>query len=145
VTCELEEIRAMAESARFDVGEENTFKQLNLNLWIKNLYSTAQMPSEVWQKCAFPVVPERLRGRECYGGLDLSHSNDITAFVLVFPPENPDDEDDKYQILPFFWIAEEQMALRIRRDHVNYDQWQRDGFLRVTPGNGKRFCAKKIK
>ena len=43
-----------------------------------------------WDACAYPVDPERLRGRVCYGGLDLSSTTDITAFVLVFPP---DDED----------------------------------------------------
>ena len=52
-----------------------------------------------WDKCAFAVNEEDLLGRVCYGGLDLSSSIDITAFVLVFPPL---DEDDKYIILPTF-------------------------------------------
>ncbi len=52
-----------------------------------------------WDKCAFAVNEEDLLGRVCYGGLDLSSSIDITAFVLVFPPV---DEDDKYIILPYF-------------------------------------------
>ncbi len=42
---------------------------------------------EKWDKCAFTVNPESLTGRVCYGGLDLSSTTDITAFVLVFPPE----------------------------------------------------------
>ena len=41
--------------------------------------------------------------RVCYGGLDLSSTTDITAFVLVFPPR---DEDDKYVVLPYFWVPE---------------------------------------
>ncbi len=51
----------------------------------------------------------------CYGGLDLSSTTDITAFVLVFPPL---DEEDKYCILPYFWVPEETLELRVRRDHV---------------------------
>jgi len=90
------------------------------------------MPMDVWDKCAFAVAPEDLVGQVCYGGLDLSSSTDITAFVLVFTPL---DETDKYLILPFFWIPEENIDLRVRRDHVNYDLWQKQGFLQTTEGN----------
>ena len=78
------------------------------------------------------VSADDLEGRVCYGGLDLSSTTDITAFVLVFPPL---DEDDKYQILAFFWIPEENLELRVRRDHVPYDVWERQGFLQTTEGN----------
>jgi phage terminase large subunit-like protein len=85
-----------------------------------------------WDACVFQVNPERLRGRVCYGALDLSSTTDITAFVLVFPPE---DEDGKYEILPFFWIPEDNIDLCVRRDHVNYDPWKKQGFLLTTEGN----------
>lgn len=85
-----------------------------------------------WDACAFAVDPETLRGRVCYGGLDLSSSTDITAFVLVFPPL---DEDDKYAVLPFFWIPEDNIDLRVRSDHVNYDVWKKQGYLLTTEGN----------
>jgi phage terminase large subunit-like protein len=62
-------------------------------------------------------------------------SNDITAFVLVFPPDNPLDETDKYQTLPFLWIAEEKLKERVRRDRVPYQEWVDRGFLHSTPGN----------
>ena len=69
-----------------------------------------------WDACSFAVDSRKaLEGRVCYGGLDLSSSTDITAFVLVFPPE---DEDDKYAVLPYFWIPEDNIDLRVRRDHV---------------------------
>lgn len=90
------------------------------------------MPMERWDRCAFSVSEEDLEGRVCYGDLDLSSSTDITAFVLVFPPEY---EGDKYVILPYFWIPEENMDLRVRRDHVPYDLWERQGFLQTTEGN----------
>lgn len=87
---------------------------------------------EKWDKCSFVVDPKQLEGRVCYGGLDLSSTTDITAFVLVFPPE---DENDKYSILPYFWIPEDNLDLRVRRDHVNYDLWEQQGFLQTTEGN----------
>jgi phage terminase large subunit-like protein len=90
------------------------------------------MPMDKWDACSFQVDPEDLEGRVCYGGLDLSSTTDITAFVLVFPPV---DEDDKYSILPFFWIPEDNIDLRVKRDHVPYDLWQRQGYLQTTEGN----------
>ena len=85
-----------------------------------------------WDASAFTVDPESLEGRVCYGGLDLSSTTDITAFVLVFPPI---DEDDKYAIMPFFWIPEDNVDLRVRRDHVPYDLWVKQGHLMTTEGN----------
>ena len=90
------------------------------------------MPIEKWDQCAFPADPESLRGRVCYGGLDLSSTTDITAFVLVFPPEY---EDDKYQILPYFWVPEDTLDLCVKRDHVPYDVWKKQGYLQTTEGN----------
>jgi phage terminase large subunit-like protein len=90
------------------------------------------MPSEAWKKCSFPVSERDLEGRVCYGGLDLSSTTDITAFVLVFPPE---DEDDRYMILPYFWLPEDTLDLRVVRDHVPYDVWKKKGYLQITEGN----------
>src|SRR5699024_1816470 len=85
-----------------------------------------------WSACDFPVDPVRLRGKVCYGGLDLSSTTDLSAFVLVFPPE---DEEDKYAVLPYFWMPEDNVALRVSRDHVHYDQWIQSGDLLTTEGN----------
>jgi len=99
-TITMEKVRAAFESARQNPGEENAFRQLRLNQWVKQ--AVRWMPMEKWNACSFDVNAEELEGRVCYGGLDLSSTTDITAFVLVFPPV--DDEDDKYYIMPFFWI-----------------------------------------
>lgn len=85
-----------------------------------------------WDECAFKVDPASLRGRECFGGLDLSSTTDITAFVLVFPPRY---DDEKYVVMPFFWIPEDNLALRVRRDHVPYDVWEKAGYIKTTEGN----------
>ena len=61
-----------------------------------------------------------------------SSTTDITAFVLVFPPL---DEEDKYYVLLYFWIPEETVDLRVKRDHVPYDLWERQGILMTTEGN----------
>ena len=35
----------------------------------------------------------------------------------------------------YFWIPEETLDLRVRRDHVPYDMWERQGTLMTTEGN----------
>ena len=130
ITVGLDKVKAACESAKQNPGEENSFRQLRLNQWVKQ--AVRWMPMEKWDRCSFAVSEEDLEGRVCYGGLDLSSTTDITAFVLVFPPL---DEDDKFQVLPYFWIPEETLDLRVRRDHVPYDVWERQGYLRTTEGN----------
>lgn len=153
ITVDIEKVKAACESAKQNPGEENAFRQLRLNQWVKQ--AVRWMPMDKWDACSFPVDMDSLEGRVCYGGLDLSSTTDITAFVLVFPPEY---ESDKYVILPFFWIPEDNIDLRVRRDHVMYDLWERQGFLQTTEGNvvhygyiekfiedlGKRFNIREI-
>lgn len=130
ITVGIDKVKAACESAKQNPGEENSFRQLRLNQWVKQ--AVRWMPMEKWDKCAFAVDEDELEGRVCYGGLDLSSTTDITAFVLVFPPI---DDDDKYIILPYFWIPEDNLTLRVNRDHVPYDVWERQGFLQTTEGN----------
>jgi phage terminase large subunit-like protein len=130
ITVGLDKVQAACDSARQNPGEENAFRQLRLNQWVKQ--SVRWMPMKKWDACNFTVSPEELKGRVCYGGLDLSSTTDITAFVLVFPPTA---DDDKYYILPYFWLPEETLELRVRRDHVPYDVWERQGHIMTTEGN----------
>ena len=129
-TIQIERVREAYREALENPAEENVFRQLRLNQWVKQ--SVRWMPMDKWEECAFPVDPDELIGRECYGGLDLSSTSDLTAFVLVFPPRT---EDEKYVILPYCWIPEDNMRLRIRRDHVPYDAWEKTGHLITTEGN----------
>ena len=130
VTVQIDKVRAACESAKQNPGEENSFRQLRLNQWVKQ--AVRWMPMDKWDLCAFPEDFKELEGRRCYGGLDLSSTSDITAFVLVFPPDDP---DGRFIVLPFFWLPEDTLDLRVKRDHVPYDLWHRDGLVNVTEGN----------
>lgn len=129
-TIDIEKVRNAYKSAKENPAEENIFRQLRLDQWVKQ--STRWMPMDKWDDCAFPVDPDELIGRQCYGGLDLSTTSDITAFVLVFPPRM---DNEKYMVLPFCWIPEDNLELRVRRDHVPYDLWEKTGDLLTTEGN----------
>ena len=129
-TIGMDKVQAACESAKQNPGEENSFRQLRLNQWVKQ--AVRWMPMEKWDACAIPVNEEMLEGRVCYGGLDLSSTTDLTSFCLVFPPE---DEEEPYYVLPYFWVPEDTLDLRVKRDHVPYDVWNRQGYLETTEGN----------
>lgn len=130
VTIDIEKVKTACESAKQNPGEENAFRQLRLNQWVKQ--EKRWMPMIKYDECECNFNPDDLKGRVCYGGLDLSSSMDITAFVLVFPPT---EEDDRYYVLPYCWIPKDNIEERCKRDHVEYDIWARQGYLLTTEGN----------
>ena len=129
-TINIERVREAYRNAIENPAEENVFKQLRLNIWTSA--SIRWIPEQVYDKGNLPINLESLRGRMCYGGLDLSSTSDITALVLAFPPRS---DDEKYVLLSFFWLPEDTLELRCRRDHVLYDVWQKQGFIQTTEGN----------
>jgi len=129
-TITIERVREAYKNAIDNPAEENIFKQLRLDIWTSA--TVCWIPDHIYERGNLPIDMDELYGRECYGGLDLSSTSDITAFVLVFPPRS---EDEKYIVLPYFWLPEETLELRVRRDHVPYDVWEREGFINTTEGN----------
>ncbi len=129
-TVDMEYYEQRCRSALENPAEEIQFRQFHLCQWTNT--SVRWMPMDKWDECGAPVIPGDLEGRVCYAGLDLSSTSDLTTLALVFPPS---DESEPYQILPFFWLPEETLPLRVRRDHVMYDVWEKQGFLQTTEGN----------
>lgn len=110
---------------------QNTFRRLHLNQWTQQ--ETRWMPMEAWDACGDPLNAKLLEGAACYGGLDLASSSDIASLVLCFPAE--DGEEERFAWLCFFWIPEENMIERARKDRVPYDAWSREGLIKATEGN----------
>ena len=99
-------------------------------MWVSS--TVAWIPDAIFMKGNEEIDLAALEGRDCYGGLDLSSTGDITALVLMFPPR---DEDEKYILLPFFWVPEETIPQRVKAASVPYDIWERQGYLLSTEGN----------
>jgi phage terminase large subunit-like protein len=131
VTIGMDKVKDACNSAKQNPAEENSFRQLRLNQWVKQ--AVRWMPMDKWDACDAPVSEDDLEGRVCYGGLDLSSTTDLTSFCLVFPPDDP--EEGIYTVLPYFWVPEETLDLRVKRDHVPYDIWEKQGYIKTTEGN----------
>ncbi|RJX20808.1 MAG: terminase large subunit [Ammonifex sp.] len=125
-----DDMRRLAKQAREIPSKLFAFQRLHLNIWTQS--ETKWVPFEHWKQCGKAVDAAGLRGRTCYGGLDLASNIDIAAEVLVFPPQA--DEDD-YQVLCRFFIPEENMIERWKTDRVPYPAWVRQGYITATPGN----------
>lgn len=129
-TIPLDRIRDAYREASQNPAEENVFRQLRLCQWVTS--TVRWIPDHIYEQGNRPIDLESLKGRDCYGGLDLSSSGDITAFVLMFPPRM---ETEPYYMLPFFWVPEDTIPLRVKRASVPYDVWVRQGYLMSTEGN----------
>lgn len=129
-TVDIERLRDAYREAKQNPADEVTFKWLRLNMWVSS--TVAWIPDAIFMKGNEEIDLAALEGRDCYGGLDLSSTGDITALVLMFPPRN---EDEKYILLPFFWVPEETIPQRVKAASVPYDIWERQGYLLSTEGN----------
>lgn len=103
---------------------ESTFRRLHLNQWVGSEFTW--IPDNVWMNCNEKFEAEQ--ASECYAGLDLSSTRDITALVLFF-------RGDKHGILPFFFVPEDTVIEKTKRENIHYRQWVDAGLIFATPGN----------
>ena len=94
---------------------QNTFRRLMLDQWTDS--QTAWIGNKEWELCQGEIDLERLKDKECWGGLDLASTRDISALVLIFK------EDDKFLVVPYFFIPEDNAKKRSDRDKVDYVTW----------------------
>jgi phage terminase large subunit-like protein len=115
-------------------GKQNIVRRLNFCEWTEQ--AERWIEPVAWDASAGELrVPPRmlealLEGRACYGGLDLSTTTDLSALVLLFLAD-----DGVVDVLPYFWLPEDNLKRRVEKDRVPYDVWAREGLLLLTPGN----------
>ena len=129
-TVDIERLRDAYREAKQNPADEITFKWLRCNMWVSS--TVAWIPDAIYMRGNEPIDMDALAGRDCYAGLDLSSTGDITALVLIFPPR---DEEEKYVLLPYFWIPEETIPRRVTANSVTYDIWEKQGYIMSTEGN----------
>lgn len=127
VSIKLDYLREHCEKAKRLPSYENTFRRLHLNQWTSQL--TRWIPMREWDLCIGEVSAADLEGWECYAGLDLSSTTDVTALVLVFR------KGKKVKVLPYFWIPEENVTEKAKLGSVKYDVWVKQGHIFTTEGN----------
>ena len=129
-TVDIERLRDAYREAKQNPADEVTFKWLRCNMWVSS--TVAWIPDAIYMRGNEAINAALLEGRDCYAGLDLSSTGDITALVLIFPPR---DKNEKYVLLPYFWIPEETIPRRVKANSVPYDIWEKQGYIMATEGN----------
>lgn len=121
-----ESFAAECREAQESPTKENTFKRYRLNIWTEQ--ETRLIPMAAWDECPATAGVEDLEGEPCWGGLDLSSTQDICAFVLYFPTR-------RHRVACWFWVPGDNAYQRERRDGVPYLTWAREGHIKLTDGN----------
>jgi phage terminase large subunit-like protein len=142
VTVKLESMRQMALEAKNQPESLTAFQRYSLNVRVDAVEQP--IPTAGWRACARPGDPvelrkqtiEALKGRVCFAALDLAIVGDTSALVCVFPPMQA---GEKWRLLPYFWVPDENILARVERDRVPYDLWSKQGFLTTTPGSTTDF------
>jgi phage terminase large subunit-like protein len=130
----LENFKKFHQLACDDPSFENTFKRLHLNIQTEQAERWIDM--EKWAACGNVSNPvdwrtdmlERLKGQECWGGLDVASTSDFTALSLLF------HDDGRVVILPWFWLPKDG-KWRTSMFFHSYEAWINQGFINLTDGN----------
>ena len=129
ISVSIEDFRDMAKEARDKPSALNNFLTKKLNVWTDSF--SRWISTDKWNASfKYKINEDDLKGKECYAGLDLASTTDIAAFVLIFPKE-----ENEYDVLCRFFIPEEGMRERSRRDKVPYETWVKQGYITATEGN----------
>ena len=150
VTVPLRTIRQEAREARQSEAKERLFRWLRLNQWIATK-SVGWLPLTLYDRTQWHApklediykgnqlrreMRRTLRGKKCFGGLDLATTTDLAAFVLEFPPQ---PGLDHWVVLFWAWRPREGVIEAEKRDHVPYQDWARAEYLTLCDGDMNDF------
>jgi phage terminase large subunit-like protein len=127
VTIAIETLAAECKEAQETPRLENVFRRYTLSQWTEQ--AVRWLPMEKWEDCGGEIDTVALKGRPCWGGLDISSINDLTAWVMAFP-----DDDGLIQVICRCWAPAEAVVARERRDGVTYTVWEKQGCVELIQG-----------
>ncbi|WP_234314009.1 terminase large subunit [Streptomyces sp. NBRC 109706] len=129
----MESMEKAAAKARQNPIELASF--LRLRLGIRTKQETKYISLEEWDRNAGMVDRAQLRRAECYGGLDLAATSDLSALCWIFPNGAPASGIEGYRALWRLWTPEANLAALRDRTAGAVDVWVRQGWLTVTDGD----------
>jgi phage terminase large subunit-like protein len=116
-----------------DPAKVRTFRVKNLNIWVNERpggylgdYIQAFDKLAVSRDAFISLT----RGRPCLVGVDLSKKIDLTANAFVFLLD-----DGRIAVTAHGFMPETGIARHEKSDRIPYQDWGRDGWLTVTPGD----------
>lgn len=131
-------LRSMVKKCENNPSNENTFKQLHLNIWVTN--RSKWLPLEVWRKGERDYDLNKLRNHVAYLGLDTASKRDIVSLSLVIPV------DQKVYTWWWMWIPRAMAKVYRAKFNIPYDQWESEGLITLVdnPIIDNRIVKKQI-
>jgi phage terminase large subunit-like protein len=128
VTISRRYLEEQVREARGMPSKEADVRRLNFCQWTdaKNPW----ISYDVWIDCLDESEVD-LTGRRCWGGLDLSSTQDLTAFALTFEPT---EEDPVWRLKVWFWLPGDNLVQKAEKDRVPYLVWRENGYLETNDG-----------
>lgn len=117
----LDDVAKEAKKAQILAETEPEFRNLILNQRVE--LAAPFVSKAIWDANGAPAGDAK--GLKMWAGLDLSSVHDLTALVGV---------DETGGVHPTFWLPHHGLAEKSRRERVPYDLWEKQGFLKTTPG-----------
>lgn len=141
VTIQPQYLRELVKEAKGMPSAESSVLRLNFCKWVGA--ESPWISADVWLDAQELVDEELLYGRDCYLGIDLSSTQDLTAGVFLFEPT---ESDPYWRIKPYFWLPDHNLKKKGDKDGVDYLKWVEDGHLETTPGKAvsKLFVAQRL-
>jgi phage terminase large subunit-like protein len=130
--CSIEELRTKAKRIEHFPAEVADFRRFHLNQWQEGA-ANPWLDLIVYDGAEARTPIEELVGRECWVGVDLSSTEDLTAAVAVFPVGPVDDR--RYDVIAKFFLPAANLAKKAERDRADYVRWSAAGHLELTDGN----------
>lgn len=129
VTVPESKVATLCEQAKAQPTAQNTFKRWQLSIWTQQV--TRWIDPARWDAARERIDWSDMEGARCYGGLDIGSVSDLTAWVIAFPDA---DDPELVRLKCVAWCPEEQLWDRKNIYREQYQAWQRDGWLKTTPG-----------
>lgn len=140
-TITVESLREAAARARTKPAEERLFRWLRLNQWVTSKLTT-WLPLQLFDQTVGNWNRTEMVGRDCFLGLDLSTTTDLSSICMLFPPQG---EQIDWRAFWECWIPAENMTERVERDRVPYNTWRDQGWVTATDGNVIDYTAIEAK
>lgn len=125
------------EKASQSSEKQHSFKTKRLNIWTEQALRWLSM--EKYSRCDGEINLDFLKGKRCFGGLDLGITRDISALALAFMDDRDEKGQERVYLLMKYWISEAGKLERSQNDGVNYIDWAEQGWITTTPGETTRY------
>lgn len=129
VSVKPEFLRSQFIEALNEPAKQPNFITKHLNIWADS--AKTWIDSQKWASLGQKLNIEDFYGKTAYIGLDLGSTGDFSAMSILIP----NDSRDRFHLFMRFYIPEKMADKRTRADQINFQQWWREGFIKLTDGD----------